>query len=192
MGFDLGDLGRVVAAVATGGLSEVAVQGTQALAGATAAVAGAAGNVVGSALGGMQSGAGAGGCAGANMAPGSQFGGMSISTCCRYQFHNDLLLDTQTGSVWKYDSQENALHPVERKADQFRKGLEAAGLLRAKAALDDTFKGLAPAEQNAYRGVFDALHQATADRTRRLLDEMKSSSKPKTAIKARAQSTRGG
>jgi hypothetical protein len=166
--------GRVAAAVATGGMSEVAIETTQAAAAVTAAVAGGAGDIVGGALGGLvggggtaaQAGGAGGGCSGTTASAG---GGLNITTCCRYQFHGDLLLDTQTGAVWKYDSKLSSLFPVERERDVFRKGLEVAGLLRALGALEKDFKGLPKAEKSTYQDVFDSLHLAASERKKGLL-----------------------
>jgi hypothetical protein len=119
--------------------------------------------------GSAAAGGAGGGCASGAIGAG---GGLSINTCCRYQFHEDLLLDTQTGSVWKYDRASNALLPVERETDSFRKGLEAAGLVKALGALEEGFQGMTQAEKNRYRDVFDALHRSTTDRTKKLLGAM--------------------
>lgn len=188
--------GRVAAAVATAGMSEVAIETTQAAAAVTAAVAGSAGDIVGGALGGLvggggnvaQAGGAGGGCSGTAASAG---GGLTITTCYRYQFHGDLLLDTQTGAVWKYDSKSNGLFPVERERDVFRKGLEVAGLVRALGALEDDFKGLSKTEKGTYQDVFDALHRAASKRKEGLLLAIGPTPTPKVSRKARVRPRAG-
>jgi hypothetical protein len=118
------DLGRVGAAVATGGMSEAvlaAAGGSPAPSPAPPPPSGGFGGV----LGGI----------------GNAFGGVGSmkplvpdAKCCRYDLKPPFLVDNQTGAVWRYDDADRKFVKVEFELHPVAKSF--VNLVSAKVAID--------------------------------------------------------